>query len=105
MNIANKHEVNIIKSIPPVLPKGEKCAIDTEWFKMEKKRLHRPHGIHACTTFCFNDRDVYVVTDTNELQQAFENVDAAVHVYVHAKFDITQLRKYINYPERKNLWD
>jgi DNA polymerase-1 len=105
MNIANKKEINIIKSIPPVLVRGDRCAIDTEWFGMDKRRLHRPHGIHACTTFCFNDRDVYVVTDVEDLQQAFENVDAAVHIFVHAKFDITQLRKYISYPNRKNLWD
>lgn len=105
MRIADKREVNIIKSIPPVLVRGDKCAIDTEWFRMEKKKLHRPHGIHACTTFCFNDKDVYVVEDTKDLQQAFKNVDAAVHIYVHGKFDITQLRKYIKYPQRRNLWD
>jgi DNA polymerase I-like protein with 3'-5' exonuclease and polymerase domains len=105
MNIANAKEVNIIHSIPPVLVRGDKCAVDTEWFGMSKKRLHRPHGRFACATFCFNDKDVYIVTDVNDLEQAFKNIDAAVHVYVHAKFDITQLRKYIYLPQRKNLWD
>lgn len=95
----------IIHSVPPVLSKSDRCAIDTEWFQMDKKRLHRPHGIFACATFCFNDNEVYIVTDIEDLEQAFKNIDDAVHIYVHAKFDITQLRKYIYLPPRKKLWD
>jgi|GEM_PF-1068545 len=105
MNIANKNEIRIIKSIPPVLSKSERCAIDTEWFHMEKRRLHRPHGVFACATFCFNDKDVYVVTDVEDLEQSFKNVEESVHIFANAKFDITQLRRFINYHPRKKIWD
>lgn len=105
MNIANKKEINIIHSVPPLLARGDKCSIDTEWFGMEKRRLHRPHGRFACATFCFNDKDVYIIKDIEDLEQSFKNIEASVHIYANAKFDVTQLRKYINIPQRKNLWD
>lgn len=72
---------------------------------MNKDKLHRPHGTFACATFCADGKTVYVVTDTDELKQAFANVEDAVHVYVNAKFDIIQIRKYTYIPQRKRLWD
>lgn len=105
MNIIDPRTLRIVKGLPPVLSKQDRCAIDTEWFGMDKNRLHRPHGIFACATFCSDGKTVYVVTDVDDLEQAFKNIDPAVHIYVNAKFDITQLRKYIQIPQRKRLWD
>lgn len=105
MKTINPKNLDIRRGLPPVLPKDARCAIDTEWFGMDKNRLHRPHGTFACATFCTDDRTVYVVTDVDDLEQAFQNIDLAVHIYVNAKFDITQLRKYIQIPARKRLWD
>lgn len=72
---------------------------------MDKKRLHRPHGDFACATFCIDDKTVYIVTDVADLEQAFENIQDAVHIFVNAKFDINQFRRFIHYPQRKRLWD
>lgn len=105
MNTINPKSIKIVKGLPPVLTKSDRCAIDTEWFGMDKDRLHRPHGTFAVATFCSDGETVYAVTDIDDLKQAFENVDPAVHIYVNAKFDIIQLRKYIHLPIRKRLWD
>jgi DNA polymerase I-like protein with 3'-5' exonuclease and polymerase domains len=80
-------------------------AIDTEWFGMDGKRLHRPHGAFACATFSYDGRVVYVVTDAKDLPQAMKNVEPAVHVYHNAKFDIGQIRRFVEYPHRDRMWD
>lgn len=105
MKQINPHDINIIKSIPPVLAKTDRCAIDTEWFRMDKEKMHRPTGKFACCTFCFNGTDVYVVTDPKELKHAFKNIDASVFVFHNAKFDVFHLRRLIELPKRKRLWD
>ena len=94
----------ILKGLPPRLSKQDKCAIDTEWWGMDKNRLHRPTGQFACATFCSDGRTVYVVTDPNDLAQAFENIKEAVWIFHHAKFDVFHLRRHIKIEQRKKLW-
>ena len=105
--------IKIIHGIPPVLSSKEKCAIDTEWFGMDKDRLHRPvltdgspNGFLACATFCFNGEDVYFVTNPDDVQEAMDNVSEATQIYANCKFDLVHLRRHAHIPVRINkLWD
>ncbi|MBT7009832.1 hypothetical protein HN960_05370 [Candidatus Peregrinibacteria bacterium] len=105
--------IKIIHEIPPVLSSKEKCAIDTEWFLMDKDRLHRPvltdgspNGFLACVTFCFNGEDVYFVTNPDDVQEAMDNVSEATQIYANCKFDLVHLRRHAHIPVRINkLWD
>jgi DNA polymerase-1 len=105
MNKILPKDINIILDIPPMATEKDRVAIDSEWFGMDGDKLHRPHGDHACTTFTFDGKTVYVVTDVKDLEQAFDNIKAAVHIYANAKFDNGQFRRFIPYPQRKRLWD
>ena len=98
-------DMNIIHDIPPILQPADRCAIDSEWFHMDKKRLHRPHGDFACATFCFNDKDIYIINDISKLKQALKNVNEAVLIFANAKFDVGQFRRFVDFPDRKKLWD
>ncbi len=105
MNTLSAEDIKIVRGLPPVAKATDRVAIDTEWFKMDKNRLHRPHGIFACATFCFDGVTVYVVEDSSQLAQAMKNVELAVHVYHNSKFDINQIRRFARYPHRLNMWD
>lgn len=105
MNSLSAEDIKIVRSLPPVAVASDRISIDTEWFGMDKERLHRPHGTHACTTFCFDGVTVYVVENPDFLPQAMRNVELGVHVFHNSKFDIQQLRRYARYPHRPNMWD
>lgn len=105
MNTLTPADLQIIRAVPPVAQAADKVAIDSEWFGMSKKRLHRPHGDFACATFTYNGEVVYVVTDPLDLPQAFRNIEPAVHIYHNAKFDIGQFRRFVEYPHRARMWD
>lgn len=99
--------------LPPVLSSNDRVAIDTEFFQMDKDRLHRPvkldgspNGKFACATFCFDGQTVYMVTDEKDIQQALDNVSEAKWIFANMKFDIVHLRRYAKIPVRtKGIWD
>lgn len=105
MKQININDYNIIHGVPPELQSHHRCAIDTEFVNMDKKRLHRPTGEFACVTFYFGGKDVYIVEDIRDLAQAFYNVEQAGWVFHNAKFDIFHLRRYIAIPTRMKMWD
>lgn len=105
MKQLSPRDIIIVQGLPPVCTKENRVAIDTEFFNMDGSRLHRPTGQLACVSFCINGKDAYIVTNPDDLKQAFVNIEPAVHIYHHAKFDIFHERRYIEYPRRKRLWD
>ena len=105
MKIANAKDLKIIHGIPPVAEKGDRVSIDSEFFGQDKKRLHRPHGRFAYLGCSYDGITVYYITDELEVQQFYNNINSAVHIYHHAKYDIRQLRRYANIPNRNLLWD
>lgn len=105
MNIINPKELKIIHSLPPAAKKGDKVSLDTEFFGMEKRRLHRPHGTFAYMGCSFDGKTVYYIDDETQIDQFLKNLEEGVWIFAHAKFDITQLRRYTKIPPRKNLWD
>lgn len=105
MNSLQPEDIEIVRGLPPVAVASDRVAIDTEWFRMDKERLHRPHGDFACATFCFDGKKVYVVENQTFLILAMRNVEQGVHVYHNSKFDIQQLRRFARYPHRATMWD
>jgi len=105
MNIASAKEIKIIKGLPPVAKKGDKIAIDSEFFGQTKSRLHRPHGTFAYLGCTFDGELIYYITDETMVNEFYNRIDAGVHIYHNAKYDVKQLRRFANLPNRKNLWD
>jgi len=100
--------MNIVSSLPPKPEPAEFVALDVEMFGMTTKLLHRPTtGNFACLTICL-ERDpetVYIVTDEKKIGRALSLVYDGVWVFHHAKFDITQLRRYHTITPRSKIWD
>lgn len=105
MKTISPSDLIIIEGLPPKAKKGDKVSIDSEFYGQEKKKLHRPHGTFAFLGASFDGRTVYYITDENLIQEFYNRLDEAVHIYVHAKYDITQLRRYAHIPQRTKLWD
>ena len=97
--------MNIIYGTPPHLPDNTYVAIDTEFMRMNIKKMHRPHGQFSLMTMCYDPKTVYYIDSTSEIQDALSLLDNCVWVMHNAKFDITQLRPYANIPPRKRLID
>lgn len=92
--------------IPPPCKKTDRVAIDLEIFGMDKKRLHRPdNGTFASLQITIDGKTVYMITDEADIQTTVDNISPAVHIFHNAKFDITHLRRWCDYPQRKRLWD
>jgi DNA polymerase-1 len=105
MNIANPKDIKIIHGLPPVAKKGDKISMDTEFFGMEKRRLHRPHGTFAYLGCSYDGETVYYTEDEEQIAEFLQRLEAGVWIFANSKFDIRQLRRYANIPDRKNLWD
>src|SRR5512138_2226518 len=105
MNIVNPKLLNIINGLPPVAQKGDKVSLDTEFFGMDKKKLHRPHGKFAYLGCSYDGQTVYWTDDEEQIGEFLKRIDAAVWILANAKFDIRQARRYTDVPRRKKLWD
>lgn len=105
MNQINPKSLKIIHGLPPVAKKGDKVALDSEFFGQEKERLHRPHGTFAFLGASYDGQTVYYITESEQIQEFMDRLDEAVHIYHNAKYDIRQLRNFAHMPQRKKLWD
>lgn len=105
MNQINPKDLKIINKLPPVAKKGDKVAFDSEFFHMEKARLHRPHGTLAFLGCTYDGETVYWIDDPDQVQEFFERIDKAVWIGHNLKFDINQLRRWAKIPPRNLLYD
>jgi DNA polymerase-1 len=105
MKTINPKLLHIVKGLPPVAKRGDKVSLDTEFFGMEKRRLHRPHGQFAYLGASFDGETVYYITDESQVTEFLNNLQDAVWIFANAKFDIRQLRRYSAIEPRKKLWD
>lgn len=101
----NKEKIKIIKGLPPKATKKDRIALDTEFFGMNKNRMHRPHGTFASIACTMDGETVYIITDEEAISEFLERLENGVHIFHNAKFDIGQIRMFTDYPERKGLWD
>lgn len=105
MKFIEPKSLRIVKGLPPMSKKGDKIAFDTEFFGMEKKRLHRPHGQFAFLGATYDGETVYYITDEMAIEMFLGRMNAGVWIGHNLKFDITQLRRFARIPYRKLLWD
>lgn len=94
-----------VDEYPPTATKKDRVVIDTEFFGMDKNRLHRPHGQFAAMGCSFDGQEVWIITDEKKIPQFMKQLDEGVHIYQNAKFDIGQIRRYCSYPDRTKIWD
>lgn len=105
MNRYYPDDINIHFGMPPKSFDFELAAMDTEWFGQTKSRLNRPHGRFGCLGVTTNGVDVYMIFDPAQVSEFMSLVDDATHAWHHAQYDIRQLRRYSEMPDRKKIWD
>ena len=98
--------MNIIRNeLPPVVSQGY-VAIDSEWWALNDKTLHRPtSGRFGCITIAPNLDDVYWITDPQMVEPALQRVNDAVWLMHNGKFDFTHLRRICKIPDRNKFID
>ena len=98
--------MKIIQEIPPPQPANKFIGLDIEMFGLNPKQLHRPtSGEFGCISIAIDPETVYIVEDKLKLPLVFANLRNTVHVYHHAKFDMTHLRRWVSIEPTKKLWD
>lgn len=103
MNINSKI---IIDQVPPLALPDDRCAIDTEWFGMERSKLHRPTTGHfASLQMTYDGETVYVCTKPELIQQYLDAAEPAVWIFHNAFFDITQIRRHATLQPRTRIFD
>lgn len=91
---------------PTNLPANTYVALDTEWYRMDGNKLHRPTtGAFGCMTLCADPDEVYLIEGENTAFFALEAIQDCVWVIHNAKFDITQLRRIAQIAARAKLID
>lgn len=96
----------IIDEIPPLALPNDRVAIDSEWFGMERSKLHRPiTGRFASMQITYDGQNVYVCTKPELVAQYFEAMEPAIWIFHNAFFDITQLRRHATIVPRKRVYD
>lgn len=105
MNQIDPKSLIIHSGLPPVAEKGDRVSIDSEIFGMTKQRLHRPEGKFAGLGSTSDGVNVFIITEEKDIPDFMSRIDAGVHIYHNSLFDIRQLRRYCEYPDRTRIWD
>src|SRR3972149_9265483 len=112
MKTISDFPIEIIHGLPPKALRKDKTALDLEIFGMDINRGHRPvkldgspNGKFASLACTSDGKTVYIIFDEKQIPEFLERVEEAVHVFHHAKFDVTHLRRWAKYSQRKRLVD
>lgn len=98
--------MNILKNeIPKDIKPNTWIGMDTEFFGMNKKQLHRPSGTFACLTIALDHNTVLFIDKEELIAPALKAIDQCVWCIQKAMFDIVQLRRYAEVKPRKRIWD
>lgn len=95
---------SVVAGLPPAAHKGQYVGIDTEFFRMNPKKLHRPGGDFACASFAFEDGTVYQIYDEHDVPKALNRVAPGKWIFHNAAFDIRQMRRYAEI-KPSLIWD
>ena len=87
-------------TLPRPARQGETTSIDTEFFGQRKGRLHRPEGTFACLSIAYSPTEVYQVFDASDLRAAIERISPGLWVGHNLMYDIRQLRRFVDIPQR-----
>src|SRR3990167_6297048 len=94
------YPLKIVEGLPPVATSKDRVAIDIEMFGMKKGQLHRPVGTFAFMGATLDGETVYYITNTEEIQEFLERIVDGVWIFQKGDFDIRQLRRWSNIPNR-----
>ena len=98
--------MEILRTIPQQVQRNQPVAIDSEWFGLNSKQMHRPtSGKFACLTICLEPGTVHLIQDPNDVPLALEAINDGLWIIQNAKFDITQLRRLATIPPRNRIVD
>ena len=89
--------MNIIRNyvIPLQLP-NRYVSIDTEWHDLKQETIHRPtSGDFSCLTASLDGENVFYITDKEKVIQSLENLKDCFWLIHEAKFDLTQLSRFV----------
>lgn len=101
-----RHEITIHKGeLPQQTFDFDTVAIDLEMFNQDDNRLHRPHGDFASLACCYNGKDVYIIFDTEMIADFLLTLNDSLWVFHNAQYDIKQLRRFADIPDRKLIYD
>lgn len=101
----NIPEYKIIEGLPPKLGTEDWVSLDLELFGAEKRKLHRPiTGTFACLAFVHKST-AWIITKSDDVAPALQNINDTVWVGTNLKFDITHLRRWADVPPRRKLFD
>lgn len=105
MNQIYRHELEIITGLPPETTGQDEVAIDLEMFNQEDGRLHRPHGDFASLS-CFLGGDiVYIIFDEEQIDKFLGRLNKSLWIFHNASYDLKQLRRFVDIPDRKAIYD
>jgi len=105
MKTLDLSSIKIHRELPPEMTIFDVVAIDSEFQGQEKAKLHIPHGNFSSLACTPDGKNVYIIFDSNQIQDFYSRIKDALHIYVNAKYDITQLRRFANIPDRKEILD
>ena len=89
---------------------GELVSCDLEMFSQQEGRLHRPHGTFACLAVTYENgpqpgvRTNCLIEDVHDLRELFRRIHLGKWVFHNAAYDIRQLRRFVDIPQRE-VWD
>jgi len=72
---------------------------------MEKNAFIVLMGSLPISGCSFDGETVYYITDEEQVHEFMDRINDAVWIFANAKFDMRQLRRYAEIPDRKRLWD
>src|SRR3990167_10349434 len=91
--------------VPPPAKPTDWAVLDSEWYKMETHKLHRPTtGYFACATVCYSHTpdEVYFIGNADLLQSVFDRIENAERWCFHnAQFDLVQFRRHAHFQKHK----
>jgi DNA polymerase-1 len=99
------YPLRIVEGLHPIATSKDRVTIDIEMFNMKKGQLHRPKGTFAFMGATLDGETVYYITDDAEIQTFIHNINDAVWIFQKGDFDIRQLRRWADIPNRKKYWD
>lgn len=96
-----------ILGLPPVASSSDIVALDSEWMGLNEKKLHRPAGVStfACCQFSLDGDTAFIVTDPNQMPEAYNRIRKATLVFCNAAFDYVHLRQLAEFPDKKKMMD
>lgn len=83
---------------------GEMVAIDLEISGMPEGKLHRPVGKFEIMTISMEHGGDFAITDSHDVPEALRRIKKGIWTFHNATFDLTQLKRIVDIPERF-IWD